>query len=195
MALIETKPVFFPGEENDKREYLTQKIKKLPESTTPRKKFRKAKRTGEKAYPELKTKKRKNAKAKKRSRYAIRNMDVDIIITEVADYFNFTPEQVTGRRRMRELVIARWTAFHLIKKYLDITLEYVGFHFSEVDHSSVIHGLACVDHFISKDQLYTCKLYDLSLNCKNKISNIKHGAKEDITDQFNQEEALVFYLP
>lgn len=194
MALIKTNPIFFPGEENDKREYLTEKFKDLPESSTPRKLFRKAKRTGEKKISTLSLKQRKNAKPKKESKYENRNSDVDIIIAEVADYFNFTVGQVIGRRRMRELVIARWTAYHLIKKYLDITLEYVGFHFSEVDHSSVIHGLVGIDDLIGKDQLYTCKLHDLSLNVKNKISNIKAGAKEDITDQFNQEEAYVFYI-
>jgi chromosomal replication initiation ATPase DnaA len=192
MALIKTNPIFFPGEENDKREYLTEKFKDLPESTTQRKEFRNTKKV--QTMTPLSLKERKNAKPKKESKYEYRDPDVDIIIAEVADYFNFTVGQVIGKRRMRDLVIARWTAYHLIKKYLDITLEYVGFHFSEVDHSSVIHGLVGVDDLINIDRLYTCKLHDLSLNVKSKISNIKAGAKEDITDQFNQEEAYVFYI-
>ena len=78
------------------------------------------------------------------------------IINVVADYYNLTPSQITGKDRNAQLVLARHISMYLIRKYLDIPLKKVGEMFGGKDHTTVMSALTKVDKELkTSEQLKT----------------------------------------
>ena len=74
------------------------------------------------------------------------------IINIVADYYNFTPSQLTGKVRTGQIVLARHIAMYLIRKHLDIPLKKVGEMFGGKDHTTVMSGISKVDKELKTDK-------------------------------------------
>jgi len=78
------------------------------------------------------------------------------IITTVADYYNLTPSQITGKERNSQLVLARHISMFLIRKYIDIPLKKIGEMFGGKDHTTVMSALTKVDKELkTNEQLKT----------------------------------------
>ena len=67
------------------------------------------------------------------------------IINVVADYYNLTPSQITGKVRTGQISLARHIAMWLIRKHLDIPLKKIGDMFGGKDHTTVMSGISKVD--------------------------------------------------
>ncbi len=67
------------------------------------------------------------------------------IINTVADYYNLTPSQLTGKVRTGQISLARHIAMYLIRKHLDIPLKKIGDMFGGKDHTTVMSGISKVD--------------------------------------------------
>ena len=67
------------------------------------------------------------------------------IISIVADYYNLTPSQITGKDRNSQLVLARHISMYLIRQYIDIPLKKVGEMFGGKDHTTVMSAITKVD--------------------------------------------------
>ena len=67
------------------------------------------------------------------------------IINIVADYYNLTPSQITGKVRTGQLALARHIAMYLIRKHLDIPLKKIGEMFGGKDHTTVMNGINKVE--------------------------------------------------
>ena len=67
------------------------------------------------------------------------------IISEVADYYNKTPSQLTGTSRQGEIVFARHIAMYLIRKLLDTPYTKIGMMFGGKDHTTVMNGVEKVE--------------------------------------------------
>ena len=67
------------------------------------------------------------------------------IINTVADYYNLTPSQITGKVRTGQISLARHISMYLIRKHLDIPLKKIGDMFGGKDHTTVMSGIQKVD--------------------------------------------------
>ena len=76
-------------------------------------------------------------------------LNLEQIIDLVCQSFNLMPSQLASRSRRQELVTARNTAFFLLRKHTDMTLEAIGLHFNR-RHSSVLKGITQFEREISR---------------------------------------------
>ena len=67
------------------------------------------------------------------------------IINVVADYYNLTPSQITGKIRTGQIALARHIAMYLIRQMLDVPLKKIGDMFGGKDHTTVISAISKVD--------------------------------------------------
>lgn len=75
------------------------------------------------------------------------------IINAVADYYNLTPSQLTGKIRTGQIALARHIAMYLIRIMLsDVSLKKIGDMFGGKDHTTVMNGIAKVDKGLKTDE-------------------------------------------
>ena len=67
------------------------------------------------------------------------------IINVVADYYNISPSDITGKVRTGQIALARHIAMYLIRKHLDVPLKKIGDMFGGKDHTTVMSGISKVD--------------------------------------------------
>ena len=67
------------------------------------------------------------------------------IINVVADYYNLTPSQITGKIRTGQIALARHIAMYLIRQMLDVPLKKIGDMFGGKDHTTVMSAISKVD--------------------------------------------------
>ena len=74
------------------------------------------------------------------------------IINVVADYYNLTPNQLTGKIRTGQIVLARHVAIYLIRIMLDIPLKKIGQAFGGKDHTTIASAIDKVDKMLKTDE-------------------------------------------
>lgn len=74
------------------------------------------------------------------------------VINVVADYYNLTPSQLTGRIRTGQIALARHIAMYLIRNSLDVPLKKIGDMFGGKDHTTVMSGISKVDSLLKTDE-------------------------------------------
>lgn len=74
------------------------------------------------------------------------------IINVVADYYNLTPSQLTGKIRTGQIALARHIAMWLIRSMLDIPLKKIGDMFGGKDHTTVMSAIQKVDKELITDE-------------------------------------------
>lgn len=67
------------------------------------------------------------------------------IINVVADYYNLTSSQLTGKIRTGQIALARHIAMYLIRNKLDVPLKKIGDMFGGKDHTTVMSAISKVD--------------------------------------------------
>lgn len=72
------------------------------------------------------------------------------IITTVAEYYNLTPSQLTGKSRLSEVTTPRHIAMYLIREVLDVPFAKIGYIFGGKDHSTVMNGVKKVENELKK---------------------------------------------
>ncbi len=86
----------------------------------------------------------------------------------VADVFDVTEEQLRGKTRKAEIVIARQTAMYLTKEMTQLPLKTIGSQFGGRDHSTVIYACQVISDQLANDDRFREK-YD---RIKKKIETI-----------------------
>ncbi len=76
---------------------------------------------------------------------------VEDIQKVVADVFDVTEEQLRGKTRKQEIVIARQTAMYLTKDLTQLPLKTIGSHFGGRDHSTVIYACQIISDLLSNN--------------------------------------------
>ena len=74
------------------------------------------------------------------------------IINVVADYYNLSPSQLTGKIRTGQIALARHIAMYLIRITLDVSLKKIGDIFGGKDHTTVMNAIEKVDKGLKTDQ-------------------------------------------
>lgn len=88
------------------------------------------------------------------------------IVNIVADYYNLTPSQITGKDRSGQIVLARHLAMYLIRKHLDVPLKKVGEMFGGKDHTTVMSAITKVDKELKTNQQLQSAVNDLEKKIK-----------------------------
>lgn len=83
------------------------------------------------------------------------------IINIVADYYNITPSEITGKVRTGQLALARHIAMYLIRKHLDISLKKIGEMFGGKDHTTVMNGISKVEKELKTNEQLRKAIEDL----------------------------------
>lgn len=73
------------------------------------------------------------------------------IINVVADYYNLSPSQLTGKIRTGQIALARHIAMYLIRNTLDVPLKKIGDIFGGKDHTTVMNAIQKVDKGLKTD--------------------------------------------
>ena len=89
-------------------------------------------------------------------------LSIEAIQQQVADHFNLTQEQLTGKGRKQELVAARHLAMFLVKRLIGSHFTTIGLHFGNRDHSSIIHAVRTVEKKCKNDPVFAKLAEDLS---------------------------------
>lgn len=88
------------------------------------------------------------------------------IINVVADYYNLTPSQLTGKIRTGQIALARHIAMYLIRNTLDIPLKKIGDMFGGKDHTTVMSGIQKVDKELKTDEELKAAIEELKKRLK-----------------------------
>jgi chromosomal replication initiator protein len=79
-------------------------------------------------------------------------LDYKQVLSAVCRYFNLTIKDLTGPRRVKELILPRHLLMYLLSEELGMTVEKIGSLLGGRDHTTVMHGRDRVKKLISQDR-------------------------------------------
>lgn len=88
------------------------------------------------------------------------------IISVVADYYNLSTYQLTGKARPNQVTLPRHIAMYLIRTMLDVSYAKIGQMFGGKDHSTVINGVGKVDKALKTDTALQTAVSELKKRLK-----------------------------
>ena len=92
----------------------------------------------------------------------------DTIIEETAKSFMQTPEDLKGKSRMRNTVLARHIAMYLIRKLTNLSLKDIGSIFEDMHHTTVLTAVRKIEDKIRDDEGFSIKIRDITSNINSK---------------------------
>ncbi len=84
------------------------------------------------------------------------------VIEVVADYFDFTVDQLKSKRRTQDLARARQVAMHLARELTGASLNQIGRALGGRDHSTVSHACQTIKDLVEKDPRFRGIVKDLN---------------------------------
>lgn len=77
---------------------------------------------------------------------------IDKIKNAVANFYNINPSELESKSRKKEIVIPRQLAMYIAKELTGSTLETIGKHFGNRDHTTVLHSINIAERNILIDE-------------------------------------------
>ncbi|MGB9771664.1 MAG: chromosomal replication initiator protein DnaA [Candidatus Kapaibacteriota bacterium] len=77
---------------------------------------------------------------------------IDRIKGAVAHYFNLNPSDLESKSRKKELVVPRQLAIYIAKELTNCTLETIGKHFGNRDHTTILHSINITERNLLLDE-------------------------------------------
>lgn len=90
----------------------------------------------------------------------------EMVIQEVAKFFNLTASDLTGKRKTSEISQARHTAMYVLRETTQLSYPDIGNAFGGKDHTSVLYATRQVEQHMQRDQHYKNIVNDLIKNIK-----------------------------
>lgn len=78
-------------------------------------------------------------------------LDSNKVISGINQYFNINPQDLTGPRRQKELVLPRQIAMYILYEDCKLPFEKIGQLLGGRDHTTVMHGVEKIKQVIQKD--------------------------------------------
>ena len=75
------------------------------------------------------------------------------LIKKVAIFYQIQPTIIKGKKRAKEIVLARHIAMYLLKQDVQLSYVEVGKWFSNRDHTSVMHAVKKIEKLIGSEDL------------------------------------------
>jgi len=82
-------------------------------------------------------------------------LTIDDIVTSVCNHFNVSPEEVGGKSRKRNLVVARQVSMYLAQKHTKMPAARIGKLIAGRDHSTVLHSCEKVEERMKTDAAFS----------------------------------------
>ena len=82
--------------------------------------------------------------------YGRRKPSPRLILTEIAQYFGVTVNDITGKRRTRDIVLPRQVAMYLLRDELGLSFPQIGSHLGGRDHTTIMHGFGKIELLVSQ---------------------------------------------
>ena len=92
---------------------------------------------------------------------------VDRIISEVADVYGVTPEDIRSDRRPSQISAARKVAIYVVREVTQMSFAAIGAEFGGRDHSTIVYAKTSVDKAMQKDGNLRQIIDDIIRNVKN----------------------------
>lgn len=100
-----------------------------------------------------------------------KEITVEYIQGLVADHFELAVENLQGKTRKRQVVIARQLSMYLAKKLTDSSLKAIGANFGGRDHSTVIYSCRTVQDLMETDAIFKDTVSELERKVKMSLSS------------------------
>ncbi|MBN2725743.1 chromosomal replication initiator protein DnaA [Candidatus Mcinerneyibacteriota bacterium] len=84
----------------------------------------------------------------------LKDMSVENIKKQVALYFNMTVKMLEGKRRNQEVVLPRFVAMYLSRRFTNDTLQAIGQSFGGRDHAAVINACNKIEGRMKEDIVF-----------------------------------------
>ncbi|MBO7614287.1 MAG: chromosomal replication initiator protein DnaA [Bacilli bacterium] len=97
---------------------------------------------------------------------AITQLNESKIINIVADFYNLSPSQITGKIRTGQIALARHVAMYLIRINLDVPLKRIGDMFGGKDHTTVMNAIQKVEKGLTTDEGLKAAIEELTKRIK-----------------------------
>ena len=97
-----------------------------------------------------------------------KNITPEMIIDSVSKLFRVNKEELTSKRKTKEIVVPRQISIYLCKNLTELSFNKIGEYFGGKDHSTVIHAVKKVEFFIENDPFIKEKVDTLTKDLKNK---------------------------
>lgn len=95
------------------------------------------------------------------------DITAELIVSETADYFGFTIEDLESKSRTRTLVTARQIAMYLLRELTEMSLPKIGAELGGRDHTTVMHADRKIRELMGERRA----IYDQVTELTNKIKN------------------------
>jgi chromosomal replication initiator protein len=79
---------------------------------------------------------------------------VEDIISLISSHFGVSESDITGARRLKEVVLPRQVAMYLAKEQFDYSLEHIGKVFGGRNHTTVLHALNTIRDRMSREKRF-----------------------------------------
>jgi chromosomal replication initiator protein len=76
---------------------------------------------------------------------------VDKIISDVAEIYNVTAEDIRSNKRSSQISIARKVAIYVVREITQMSLVAIGHEFGNRDHSTIVYSINSIESSIKKD--------------------------------------------
>lgn len=90
---------------------------------------------------------------------------IDQIVSLTAKLYAVKPAQLRGLSRKRSVVLARGTAMYLARTLTNLSLQQIGKHFGQRDHSTVLHNFRKIERLLQTDTAIQQKISELQRTC------------------------------
>ena len=90
-----------------------------------------------------------------------------MIIKSVSSLFRIREEDITSKRKTKDIVVPRQIAIYLCKNLTELSYNKIGEYFGGKDHSTIIHAIKKVETFISEDDEIKEKIDKITTDLKN----------------------------
>ena len=93
---------------------------------------------------------------------------VENIITEVANIYNVTSDDIRSNKRQQQISVARKVAIYCIREITGLSQEAIGKELGGRDHSTLVYSLNSIDSALKKDQHLKESVDDIIKNIRDK---------------------------
>lgn len=99
------------------------------------------------------------------------------IISAVSKLFRVNEDDITSKRKTKEIVIPRQVSIYLCKNLTELSFNKIGEYFGGKDHSTVMHAVKKVEEYKLTDPEIREKVETLTKNLKNWLIHLLHSIK------------------
>lgn len=91
-----------------------------------------------------------------------KEITIDKIIEKTATHYNVRQEDIYGKSRKADIVIARQLCMYLAQKYTQLTNSKIGIIIGNRNHATVTHSVKTIDEKIAKDKAFKSSIDELN---------------------------------